>query len=953
MRVTSEFEQQNPTGQWLDLDDLWVITDSEGQIRSMNAEARQHLGFGESNRIDHSMVTRYQGLFVEAVLPTLKQSGAWDGIILLRHAISNAELPVYAKAVSLYEPGVAERPSGFVFSFRILIGHPVFQGLKVTRDGFPQFLTDNIVEGIYVLDRNGIVIFMNPAAEKMLGWEPGTLLGRSIHEAVHYQKLKGSSYPESGFALITAVKAGQVVTQHQDTFLRADGTSFPVLCTSAPLIGEAAEVVGAVLTFHDISAQKRTEEELQHSKVELEAANFLLSSVTSVQTNFIAGMDQWTLWERFIQDILALTSSEFGYIGEVYYKDSGAPYLVFRGLTNIAWSPETQVLFEGLKTRGLEFHNLENLYGVGLKNGGCTVISNNPAHDPRRGGLPPGHPPLHSFMGLPIYGKDGALIGQVGLANRPGGYDVQLEEYLMPLLVTCSYIIEAYRNIEFRKLSDKALEAQYELTQIITDNATAALFMMDKHGYCTFMNPAAEKMTGYSFEEIRHQPLHNMIHHTHPDGTPFPLAECPIDRALPEKNQVRWHEDVFVRKDGTFFSVVCAAEPIIRDGEPVGTVVEVRDVTEEKRAQQAIIESEKRFRSLADSAPIMIWVTDAQGKVEYLNETFHEFTGLSPEQDLNTVWLEAVHADDRAYFSEVFQAALRYKRKFEVEYRLLNAHGEYRWLLSTGKPRGEVDGTCIGMIGSSIDITERRQAREELERLVTARTAQLQSANQELEAFCYSVSHDLRAPLRGIDGFSLAILEDYGQILDAQGQDYLNRVRLETQRMGQLIDDMLKLSRLTRGELKEEPIDLSAMARDILAQFSESEPQRKVKADIEEGLTAVGDARLMYAALQNLLSNAWKFTSKREAAHIEFGKTIQDDQTVYFIHDNGAGFNMAYIDKLFGAFQRLHHMSEFSGTGVGLATVQRIIHRHGGKIWAEGEPDGGATFYFTLDSTLS
>jgi signal transduction histidine kinase len=241
-----------------------------------------------------------------------------------------------------------------------------------------------------------------------------------------------------------------------------------------------------------------------------------------------------------------------------------------------------------------------------------------------------------------------------------------------------------------------------------------------------------------------------------------------------------------------------------------------------------------------------------------------------------------------------------------------------------------------------------RKAHSELEQRVEDRTAELAAANRELEAFSYSVSHDLRAPLRSIDGFSLALLEDYGDKLDANGQDCLRRVRSATQRMGILIDDLLNLSRVTRAEMHKEPVDLSGIARSAAADIMKANGHRDVELVIEDGLEAFGDSRLLRIVLDNLLGNAWKYTSKHEQARIEFGKEHSNGSSVYFVKDDGAGFDPAYSERLFGAFQRLHGMTEFPGTGVGLATVCRIVQRHGGRVWAEGAVEKGATFRFTL-----
>jgi light-regulated signal transduction histidine kinase (bacteriophytochrome) len=247
------------------------------------------------------------------------------------------------------------------------------------------------------------------------------------------------------------------------------------------------------------------------------------------------------------------------------------------------------------------------------------------------------------------------------------------------------------------------------------------------------------------------------------------------------------------------------------------------------------------------------------------------------------------------------------------------------------------------MIGYSLDISERKRA----EALARERAEELAAINHELEAFSYSVSHDLRAPLRAVDGFARALAEDYGHCLDEQAQDYLRRVRSGTQRMGQLIDDLLQLSRINRAAFNPVDVNLSTMAQAIMDQLAATAPDRSVDLVIAPEMKALGDERLLNIALINLLDNAWKYTGKTAAARIEFGAVRQDGQTVYYVRDNGAGFDMQYAGKLFGAFQRLHG-AEFPGTGIGLATVARIVHRHGGRIWANSAIGKGASFYFSL-----
>jgi signal transduction histidine kinase len=287
--------------------------------------------------------------------------------------------------------------------------------------------------------------------------------------------------------------------------------------------------------------------------------------------------------------------------------------------------------------------------------------------------------------------------------------------------------------------------------------------------------------------------------------------------------------------------------------------------------------------------------------------------------------------------------------------------GEVGQLTSTfNEMLAEIQKRDADLLQARGDLEERVQVRtamlrtseEEVRRLnesLERRAQELEVANKELAAFSYSVSHDLRSPLRSIDGFSLALIEDYGEKLDAEGRGHLQRVRAAAQRMAQLIDDMLTLARITRAEINRRRVDLSALAGDVCEEVRGRDPERSVALDVQEGLQAQGDSRLLRVALENLISNAWKFTRHTAGARIEFGAERSDGgPPVFYVRDNGAGFDMAYAGKLFGAFQRLHGAQEFEGTGIGLATVARVIHRHGGRVWAEAAVGKGAAFFFTL-----
>ena len=348
-------------------------------------------------------------------------------------------------------------------------------------------------------------------------------------------------------------------------------------------------------------------------------------------------------------------------------------------------------------------------------------------------------------------------------------------------------------------------------------------------------------------------------------------------------------------------------------------------------------------RSLIEASLDPLVTINTGGKIMDVNHAATQATGLSRKDLIGT--------DFSRYFTDPELAEAGYQQAFKdghvTDYPLTICHADGRLIdvLYNASVYKDERGNPLGIVAAARDVTAQKQTEREIQR----RTAELQAANQELEAFSYSVSHDLRAPLRAIDGFSLALVEDYADKLDDTARNYLDRVRAATQRMGHLIDDMLALSRITRVEMRHQTINLSDMATEVLMELQKTDPERKVEWKVQPGLKAEGDASLMRIVLDNLLGNAWKYTGRQAQPHIEFAAVTGSDGTrEYFVRDNGAGFDMAYAGKLFGAFQRLHSAADFSGTGVGLATVQRVIHRHGGKVRGEGKPDEGATFYFSL-----
>jgi PAS domain S-box-containing protein len=573
-----------------------------------------------------------------------------------------------------------------------------------------------------------------------------------------------------------------------------------------------------------------------------------------------------------------------------------------------------------------------------------------------------------------------------GAGRRPDGVQTPERE---------EEILKLYSERLVRKLEQKMtqLELEVHTRQEAEERALATLeqwqktfdamldpvALLDENGTIQRCNRAFADLFGRDPVSATGEKCHRLLHHTD-DHVP----DCPLLRARASSRREKM-ELTLGRK---IFLVVI--DPIRgADGGIDGYVHILRDITEIKRSEENLRRSEESYRLLFQHAPVGVFHYDGQLRITDCNDRFVALLQSSREKLLG---LDMKTLTDKSVLPALRRAVAGEEGEYGGLYCAMTSSAEI-WISMRTAPLRDPSGEITGGMGIVEDVSDARRIEqqlqvdkealqrllaaadssrrvllsvledqkateekirrlnEELEQRVRDRTARMEATNKEMESFSYSVSHDLRAPLRSLDGFSLALLEDYSdRPLDGTGKTYLKKIRKATQRMGLLIDDMLRLSRVTRMDMRHVSVDLSRMVRDLAGKLRMDAPDRTVEIIVQEGVHVSGDFNLLQIALENLLDNAWKFTARTAHPCIEFGAFVKDGETVYVMRDNGAGFDMAYADKLFGSFQRLHTEEEYAGTGIGLATVRRIVNRHGGSIWAEAEVGKGAAFYFTLPS---
>jgi PAS domain S-box-containing protein len=677
-----------------------------------------------------------------------------------------------------------------------------------------------------------------------------------------------------------------------------------------------------------------------------------------------------------------ITASKFGFIGELN-RESGLLDLLV--ISDPGWAACRMQSPRGKHKAPSGFEN-RGLFGRVLSSE-AGFYTNEPTTHTDGVGTPEGHPLLTAFLGVPLIQHE-EVFGMVAVANREGGYH---DDDLTALRALAEPIVQAL----MRRRAEVALqqsEASLKEAQRIThvgnwslDLEANRLAWSDEIYRIFEIDP---ERFGASYEAFL-----DAIHPEDREAVNTAYTES-VANSTPYEIDHR-----LLMKDGRIKRVQERCETYYdEDGRPLRSVGTVQDITERRRAERLLDREAERAGVLLDLYQMAQHLTDKElydyaldQAVRLTDSEIGFFHRVSEDQEsiILTTWnraaLERCSASSETHYPVTdagnWVDCLRLGQpiiyndfgRSPHQKGLPEGHsplhrfmsipviedGKVRVIFGVGNKQTDYDDTDVQhlelvanelhqIIRQLAADAEIRKLTAELEQRVRDRTAQLAAVNQELEAFAYSVSHDLRAPLRAIEGFSQALIEDYEPRLDAQGVDFLHRVSSESQRMAQLIDDLLKLSRITRAELRTEQVGLSELALETIERLRAAEPDRRVSVEVAAGISRRGDPGLLRQVLENLLSNAWKFSGRADHAEIEFGLDDQDGEEVLYVRDNGVGFDMKYANKLFAPFQRLHAMTEFPGSGIGLSTVQRIVARHGGRVWCDSEPGKGTTFFFTL-----
>ncbi|MBU1424730.1 MAG: PAS domain S-box protein [Gammaproteobacteria bacterium] len=903
----------------------------------VNDAVAKHGRRAKEELLGHTMLELYPGMEKSDMFAELRR--CMDSRIPV-HTENEFSYPDGSK--SFFELSIQPVPEGiFILSIDITERKQAEEALRREQALLNRIMVTSPV-GIAVVNKEGQITFANPQAEKILGLSKEKITQLSYNAPEwHSTAIDGSPFPDEAqpFSLVMATR--QPVFDVQHAIAWPDGRRVLLSINGAPLFDAQGEIEGVAFAIEDITERKLADETLRRSEHGLSEAQR------------IAHLGNWEL--DLVKNVLTW-SDEIYRIFEIDPEKFGASYEAFLN----AIHPEDRDM-------------VNQAYNDSVKN----KVPYDIVH---RLLMPDGRIKYVNEKCETYYGADGKPLNSFGTVH-----DITERILDQQALLRLNRELRAISNCNLVLM--RAEDEQTLLDNICRIVCDEAGYRMAWVGYPE--NDEAKTIRPVAWAGVEDGYLAqagitwaDTERGREPSGTSIRSGKSACFQDIStDLLAAPWRESAMQRgyrssitlplkdENANTFGIltIYSTEPnaftpeeirLLEElaGDLAFGIITLRTRAERKQAEQALRVERGLF--VAGPSVVFKWRPQEGWPVEYVSPNVMNQFGYAPE-DLTSgkvQYASIVHPDDIARVgNEVSTYSKEGAASFEQMYRIAGADGRYRWIEDFTTVIRGLDGAITHYLGYLQDITERKQAEEEimklnreLEQRVAARTADLEAANQELESFSYSVSHDLRTPLRAIDGFSHILLDDYADKLDEEGKRLLNVVRNNTGRMGQLIDDILKFSRAGRLEINYSEIDMEQLAFSVFVELRPVVAGDKLQMEIEHIPPARGDSAMMRQVFVNLLSNAIKFSATKEAPQIQVGATVKDDETIYYVKDNGAGFDMQYANKLFGVFQRLHGVTEFEGTGIGLAIVKRIIARHGGRVWAEGKVGEGAVFYFAL-----
>lgn len=806
--------------------------------------------------------------------------------------------------------------------------------------------------GLIVWDKDFSIQAWNPAVASIFGFTEAEALGRHPYDLI----VLPENQPVVEKVWRRLLKEDQT-THNENENITKDGRIITCYWTNTPLRTSNGETMGVMSMVQDITERKRTEELLHRLNRELRA-------ISECNQVLMRAIDEPSL----LKDICRIVCEDAEYcMAWVGYPEQDTA----KTLRPVAWAGEEKGY---LANAGLVWSDKDSERGptgTAIRTGKTVFFQDLKAERttaPWRKEALKRH--FRCCISMPLKDDRGSVFGGFTIySSQPNAFTPEEIRLLEELAENLAFGITVLRGrIERKRAEDeirtlnaelerRVLERTHELKcrtqelETLFDTAPVGLAIChDVTGNHILGNPTLEEWAGVprGGEVSLTAEVRPAYHTRDGNGKELSGSDLPMQRAC--RGEVISGEVLeIVRPDGKVYVVLSNARPILDEaGKPRGSIGAFMDITARKQAEEALRQSEERFKAIASNTPDLLLVQDRDLRYELI---INPQLGFTEKDVIGKTDLDLLRPDEAEQITAIKRHVLETGRPLQLEIPVTSSSGTLHFFQGSFIPRFNSKGEVDGLIGYFRDTTDQKNANEKIRRLneqLQHRATELEAANQELEAFSYSASHDLRAPLRTIDSYSHILLEDCATHLPEESQAHLREICRATERMGRLIDGMLTLSRITRAQLQRRHVNLSDMASEVIDELRKLEPNRRVDVRIDPQLHAQGDPQLLRILLDNLLGNAWKFSNRESVADIHFGQTKLNGEFIFFVRDNGVGFDMKYVHKLFGAFQRLHKASDFPGTGVGLATVLRVISRHSGRIWAESKLGEGATFYFTL-----